>query len=84
MGIHIRRARFAAAVWASFGLLGIAVAMHSMVGMAASTGVLTWAQAPAPVGQLMVRFVAGVSLAVLALWGIYKRTVHHKRDDYSA
>lgn len=78
--IHIPRTRAAMAVWASIGLVGTAVAFYSVVSLAGSSGVLPWPTAHAAVGQLIVRFIVGISLSCLSLWGIYKRTIHGRED----
>jgi hypothetical protein len=81
--IRIPRARTAAAIWASVGLVGVAITLYSVLGLAASRGLLHWQFGSGGIGRQMIQFTAGFSLSCMALWGIYKQTIH-AREEVSA
>ena len=78
--IRIPRARTAVAIWTGVGLVGVAVALYSVLGLAASRGLLPWQLGSGDIGRQMIRFMAGFSLSCMGLWGIYRQTVHARED----
>jgi hypothetical protein len=72
------RARVVVALWASVGLLGGLLAVTAMLQLA-GLGVHLPQWFPltgASKGSQFFAFIVGVSVACLALWGIYSKTIH--------
>lgn len=69
------RVRTTIALWTGIGFIGGAVALLAVVSMAAAHGLLPWHSAfgSISVGREFLKFIAGIALGCVALWGIYAK-----------
>jgi hypothetical protein len=75
--IHLPRLRVrtAIAIWSGVGFVGGAISLFAILSIVLSRGLLPgqWAVGSTSVGLEVLEFIAGVSLCVMALWGIYSK-----------